>query len=258
MTVEVIAKRVGASWVGRHVLRAPYRFYRRCVRSLFRRYTRFLDPHLISHQSLHEAMAARASYARGLLLDVGCGGEPYREMFSQVRRYIGVDLPSNGRQDVHGDGQALPFRSDSFDTVLCNQVLEHVAEPTDLMREAARVLRAGGILILTTPQTWGLHLEPFDFYRFTKYGLRHQGAKSGLEVLDVSPTCGLWATCGQRIADTVIFTYAAGRSRLVLEPLMLAMAVLLHVACWLDHICGKRGDTLDYVMVARKPLSARA
>ena len=210
------------------------------------------DPLHLARRLLRQAVSERAHYAQGWLLDLGCGGQPYRDVFNHVERYIGLDLPPNRRVDVHGDGVALPFKDAVFDTVLCNEVLEHVPEPARLMAEVARVLKPGGVLLLTTPQTWGLHMEPYDFYRYTKYGLRYLAEKSGLEVIEVAPTCGLWATLAQRFADTVIYTYAVGRSRWVVEILSLLLAPVLMVGYGLDKLFGKQGDALDNVMIARR------
>ena len=215
------------------------------------------DPLHVARRLLRQAVQERAHYAQGWLLDLGCGGQPYRDLFNHVERYTGLDLPPNRRVDVHGDGRALPFRDAVFDTVLCNEVLEHVPEPGTLMAETARVLKARGVLLLTTPQTWGLHLEPHDFYRYTRYGLRYLAEESGLEVIQVTPTCGLWATLAQRLADTVISTYAVGRSWWVIEILSLLLAPVLMMGYGLDRLFGKRGDTLDHVMVARKPDDSR-
>lgn len=210
------------------------------------------DPLHVARRLLRQAVQERAHYAQGWLLDVGCGGQPYRDVFNHVERYVGLDLPPNGWADVHGDGIALPFRNAVFDTVLCSEVLEHVPEPAKLMAEAARALKPGGLLLLTTPQTWGLHADPHDFYRYTKYGLRYLAEKTALEVIEVTPTCGLWATLAQRVSDTVIYTYAVGRSRWVVELLSLVLAPMLIIGYGLDGLFGKRGDTLDNVMVARK------
>jgi len=211
------------------------------------------NPLHIAQRSLQQALEQRAHYAHGWLLDVGCGAKPYTNVFNHVERYIALDLPSNAQVDVYGDGRALPFQDRTFDTVLCNEVLEHVPEPGRLMAEAARVLKPRGILLLTTPQTWGLHLEPHDFYRYTKYGLRYLAEKSGLEVIEVTPTCGLWATLAQRLADTVIYTYAFEHSRWTIKVLQLLLAPVLMIGCGLDRLFGKRGDTLDHIMVARRP-----
>jgi SAM-dependent methyltransferase len=211
------------------------------------------DPLHIARQVLRQAVQQHAHYAQGWLLDLGCGEQPYRDVFNHVERYIAFDLAPNSRMDVCGNAIALPFRDAVFDTVLCNEVLEHVPQPDTLMNEAARVLKPQGVLLLTTPQTWGLHLEPHDFCRYTKYGLRYLAEKTGLEVVDVAPTCGLWATLAQRLADTIVYTYAAGRSRWVAKPLCLLLAPVLMLGYGLDKLFGKRGDTLDHVMVARRP-----
>ena len=210
------------------------------------------NPLHIAQQSLRQAISERAGYAHGLVLDVGCGGQPYRKMFSQIEFYVGMDLPSNGCVNVYGDGQSLPFFGAVFDTVLCNEVLEHVPEPSQFMAEVGRVLKPGGVLLLTTPQTWGLHHEPHDFYRYTKYGLRYLAEKNGFIVIEVFPTCGMWATVAQRMADTVIYNYAVGRSQPFVRVLSLILAPVLMAGYGLDKLFGKRGDTLDHVMVAKK------
>jgi SAM-dependent methyltransferase len=148
---------------------------------------------------------------------------------------------------------ALPVQDGVFHTVLCNQVLEHVTEPSKLMAEVARVLRPGGVVLLTTPQTWGLHLEPHDFYRYTEYGLRYLAEKSGLEVVEVIPTCGLSATLAQRIADTVVYTEPNRRPPWLELSLSLLMAPVLMTGYGFDKLFGKRGDPLDHVLIARRP-----
>ncbi len=211
------------------------------------------DPLYIAQHLLRKANRERARYVKGRILDLGCGEQSYRNLFSYVEQYIGLDIPPNAKADVYGDGMELPFRDASFDTVLCNQVLEHVPEPSRLMAEVARVLKEGSILLLTTPQTWGLHMEPHDYYRYTKYGLIYLASQSGLEVIEVVPTCGLWATITQRMVDTVVYTYNVGNSGRTFKLVSLLLAPVLMIGYGLDKLCGKRGDTLDHVLVAKKP-----
>jgi len=207
----------------------------------------------IARRLLRTEIGQRARYARGRLLDVGCGAKPYRSVFTEVHEYIGLDWPGS-MADVHGDAMQLPFADASFDTLLCNQVLEHVPEPWRLMDEAARVLKPGGFLILTAPQTWHLHHVPFDYYRYTCFGLKFLADRSGLEIVDLEPTCGLWATLAQRISDTVVNVYMNGvKSFLAHRIVFAALAPVQLIGYGLDKVCGKRGDTLDYVMVGRKP-----
>jgi SAM-dependent methyltransferase len=211
------------------------------------------NPLGLARRLLRRSLAERAGYVQGRMLDVGCGAQPYRELFPRVERYVGLDHPGPPRPDVCGDGLALPFRAGSFDSVLCNQVLEHVPEGATLMAEIARVLRPGGVLLLTVPLTWDLHREPDDFYRYTRHGLQYLADKSGLRVLDIAPTCGLWATLAQRVADTVINNYGRRWPWWLAELVSLALVPVLAVGGLADRIVGKRGDTLDWVMVATKP-----
>ena len=211
------------------------------------------DPLHLARRLLRQAIKEHSHYAQGSLLDIGCGGKPYRDLFQFVDRYIGLDIPSGGKVDVIGDAMRLPFRSQVFDTVLCNEVLEHVPEPSVVMAEAAQVLKPGGYLLLTTPQTWGLHLEPYDFYRYTHYGLRYLAEKNGLEVIEVIPTCGLWATLTQRMVDTIIHTYVIHRPPWVILALSILLSPVLLTGFILDKLFGKQGDTLDNVLIARKP-----
>ena len=211
------------------------------------------DPLHIARLLLQKAIEERAGFVRGAVLDLGCGAVPYRHLFAQADRYIGLDLPPNQEADVLGTALCLPFRDSIFDAVLCSEVLEHVPEPADLLRQVYRVLKPGGVLLLTTPQTWGPHLEPFDFYRYTKHGLRYLAEKSNFHVVEIVPTCGMWATVAQRISDTVVFQYAEGRSQWLIEFLSLLLSPVLMTGYGLDKLFGKRGDTLDHILLAEKP-----
>jgi len=216
----------------------------------------WLDPLYLARRQLWLHVRRHAHLASGRLLDVGCGGRPYEALFPRVQQYVGLELPKARRADVWGSALLLPFQARAFDTVLCNQVLEHVPEPAVLFAEVRRVLAPGGVLILTTPQTWGLHHEPHDFYRFTRYGLAHLARSAGLEVVASEPTCGFWATWAQRFADIVAYTYLKAFPRVsALAGLALAPVLLFGHA--LDSLFGQRGDTLDNILVARKTTEAR-
>ena len=177
-------------------------------------------------------------------------------MFPQCADYLGLERPGTLSHshvvDVWGDALKLPFAAATMDTVLCNEVLEHVPEPSQLFAEAARVLRPGGVLLLTTPQVWGLHEEPWDFYRYTRYGLSYLAEKHGFRVVEVRPTCGTWAMAGQRMSSW--FFYSTGIVKV--KPLNLLSRPFLALwqvfAVLLDEVSGRRGDTLDNVLVARK------
>lgn len=232
----------------------------------------WFDSEHLEKMLLDRELEQAQSHAHGVLLDVGCGQRRHEHIFlPRVDRYIGLDYPpvSGGiwattggeNVDIWGDGQYLPILSDSVDTVLCSQVLEHVPEPAKAMRELARVLRPGGHAIVTVPQEWGIHQEPFDFYRFTRYGLVYLAERAGLEVVFVHNRGGFWAMMGQRwsayLYDTTCRRFRRRGSRIAFLlfaiPILPLAALSQLIGLGLDRIQHLDRNTLGYVLVARKP-----
>jgi SAM-dependent methyltransferase len=124
------------------------------------------------------------------VLDAGCGqGEVLAEFakFNVPVDYYGVDLAVGQRDWVFrvsalADLHTLPFKSGSFDKVICNQVLEHVDRPDDVLGELARVLRPGGRLFIAVPFVWHVHQEPYDRFRFTLHALEYLVRKHDLQI----------------------------------------------------------------------------
>jgi SAM-dependent methyltransferase len=106
----------------------------------------------------------------GRTLDLGAQNGPYAALFP---RRVALDLHPAAGLHVRGDAHALPFLDAAFDLVLCTEVLEHLPEPQRAIDEIFRVLRPGGELLLTTRFLFPIHDAPHDYFRFTKYGLRH-------------------------------------------------------------------------------------
>jgi SAM-dependent methyltransferase len=216
----------------------------------------WLDPFHISHSSLERELRRHGAAILGCVLDVGCGEQPYRRLFPGAVRYYGVETnhtpARNSKHDVVAIGESLPFEGDVFDAVVCTEVLEHVPEPSRLLAEMHRVTAPGGAVLLSTPMTWGLHEEPNDFYRYTKYGLRYLFNKAGLQVVSVRETTGTLGMVGQRLASFLYYTL--GGRRLLLKPFAIIVAAIIQL-CFAagDALFGRRGDTLDWVVLARKP-----
>lgn len=144
------------------------------------------------------------TYACGKLLDIGCGEKPYQALFARyITKHIGLDheatLHDESQVDLWGTGYNIPAEDESFDTVLCTAVLEHLEEPDKAIREANRVLKKGGHAIYIVPLFWHLHEEPRDFYRYTKYGLKYLFEKNGFEIVDLKPLSGFLVTFGQEL-----------------------------------------------------------
>ena len=225
-------------------------------------------------RTLRDAMETAAPYAHGRLLDVGCGDKPWEPAFAAVvTEHVGLERKGAraARAGVVYEGDRIPFDDGAFDTVLSNQVLEHVADPRALWADMVRVLAPGGRLIVTVPFSFRLHAEPDDYWRFTPHALRRLCDESGLRVEVLEPRGGLWLVIGHKLATFLAFD--AGRLRgeaqaagsttyeapadegprwwalpLVVPALMLVTAL----ARWLDRADPRSGDSLGYLLVAAK------
>jgi ubiquinone/menaquinone biosynthesis C-methylase UbiE len=219
----------------------------------------------------HVARAVRAC-AGGRLLDVGCGTRPFADLLeAHSDRSLGIEIDrgrfglksnsaegmiacSGGEQpmslpDAWASGLHLPFHDGSFDTAVSFQVLEHVPQPARMLAEITRVLRPGGVLVLTAPHIWGIHEEPHDYYRFTPYGLRYLAETVGLRVHSVVPLAGFWVTMGARFTQ-----YLSQFEKLYLHPVTRPLMALIQVVCLaFDSLHRVDSDAWNHMLVARKP-----
>jgi SAM-dependent methyltransferase len=129
--------------------------------------------------------AAAATAPGSSVLDAGAGDCRYRRFFAD-RNYESADFCQVEKQYAPVtyvcDLAQIPVSDANYDLVLCTQVLEHVSEPRGVLREFARVLKPGGQLWLTAPLFYEEHEVPFDFYRYTRYGLNHLVSSAGLSI----------------------------------------------------------------------------
>jgi SAM-dependent methyltransferase len=152
----------------------------------------FVNPFYFARKELLRAISRFSDQIQGETLDVGCGHKPYEHLF-HAGRYIGleIDTPHNRiskRADFFYDGGRFPFSDRQFDSVICNEVLEHVFNPDDFLAEIHRVLRYEGRLLLTVPFVWDEHEQPNDYARYSSYGLRHLLQKHDFEVIGHAKT----------------------------------------------------------------------
>lgn len=198
-------------------------------------------------------------YARGDLLDLGCGTVPLYGLYS---RYVDSATcsdweyaqSSNPHIDMFVDLNdiPLPIESSSFDTVLLSDVLEHVMSPWELIEEVARILRPGGTLLLNVPFYYLIHSSPYDFHRFTEFALRAMCERAHLDVIELSPTGGAPEVLADVTGKVLANQPGVGRA---LSTAFVWMAGPW-VRGWLGRYLSRSTSSsfpIAYALVARKP-----
>lgn len=127
---------------------------------------------------------------RGICVDIGAGNSPYKRYLS-VDKYISIDQEDTRavsyQKNIHSinaDAKELPFNPNEIDTVLLNQVLEHVFEYEKVLSEIHRVLKEDGKLIISIPFIFHVHSEPNDYFRFSEYGIKKLLLSKGFKIVD--------------------------------------------------------------------------
>lgn len=213
---------------------------------------RFLVPHLGS--------------CRGRVLDVGAGEAPWRELLPVGVGYVGVDVGMSGnfgmrhQSDIaYYDGKKLPYDDGSFDHVLCTEVLEHVPDPAAFLFDLNRVLRHGGTLVLTVPWSARLHHLPYDYGRFTRFGLAALLESTGFSGVTIEERGNDIAAIANKLIVLVIRLLRPRRLRdclwtwvlaATLAPVTVGFLGAAHIALFLN--AGSKEDPLGYGVTALK------
>jgi len=210
----------------------------------------------IYDRALCDTLWSERTRLRGVVVDVGCGMKPYQSWLGgAATRWLGFDMPASvsGRPkaDAFAAADAIPLGDAVADCVLSTQVIEHVTRPWAVFIEAARLLKPGGSLIVTGPQSNWLHEEPHDYYRFTKYGLIELAAQAGLTPVRVVPIGGAIALLGYQASGHVPML-AAPEGSAWWHARRLIQAVIHWTAERLDRRFFAPGDAIGNMLVAEK------
>lgn len=127
----------------------------------------------MSRYYVEEFIQSHRNEISGDIIEIG--RNVYRSEIPQenINTYLCLDLEEFPDVDIVADIQCMPQILDkSFDSIICTQVLEHVPNPFLAINELYRILRPGGALFLTVPFLNNLHMEPYDYWRFTEHSIR--------------------------------------------------------------------------------------
>lgn len=216
----------------------------------------FVNPFYIARKGLLSQVKINANRLTGRLLDVGCGSKPYQELFN-VDEYIGLEFDSErarmaGVADYYYDGTKFPFDDNSFDSVLCNQVLEHVFTPELFVSELNRVLKEGGEVFLTVPFVWDEHEQPYDYARYTSFGLKALFENNGFAIRRQTKICADASIIFQLI-NCYIYKLLPNSIYIQLVFNILFMAPISVIGVFLGKILPNNDDLfLDQLIIAEK------
>lgn len=207
------------------------------------------QPWFATESILRSYLARAVPYLTGRMLDAGCGQQRYKDIF-RFESYVGVEYDDKFKPDVVADLRHLPFDDNEFDSILNNQVLEHIDDTHAVMSELTRVLKPGGYLCITVPFIGRLHGEPHDYWRMTEHGIRYLFRRHGLEEVEILNMGGFFTTqmflwqfwIWERLARFKVLRAIRAGIMYVTNPMML----LVHK---LDR---DRSTPFNYLAIGRK------
>lgn len=172
----------------------------------------------------------------GLVVDIGCADRWVARCLGHDADYVGIDLPATGR-DLYGarphlyaDAAALPLATGCADAIVCLEVIEHVRSPAEALSEFARVLRPGGVLFLSMPFMYPIHDAPYDFQRYTEYGLRRELENAGFDIVRLERSGHALCSAGLLVNLALAGGLMRSRFRWMLAPLAMAVVLVVNLA----------------------------
>lgn len=184
----------------------------------------------------------------GVALNVGAGGTRYAGL-------VNLEISDGPGVDIIGHGSELPFRDATVDLVIMQEVLEHVGEFLDLVKEVRRVLKPGGLFYCQVPFQIGFHPGPKDYWRFTRQGIEHIFSAPRWEIKQLSISLG-HGSGFYRIAVEFFAVTASCLWGKSYRPTKALAALLLYPLKWFDLLT-ERSTEKDripggYFCIARK------
>lgn len=214
-------------------------------------HTRYVHLKQLRDATIKDIKQLTATDKNLLLVDFGCGDMPYRSVIEpMVGKYLGVDLEMNPKAEHHIDFDSKTTLPDNYaDIILSNQVLEHVDTPSGYLKEALRILKPGGTIILTTHGYWFYHPTPNDYWRWTSAGLRKTVEAEGFKITRFHGIMGLAASGIQLFQDAI-----CNKLPMLKPPIALIMQSLILLFDKWNSQPQRDRDASLYIVLAQKPI----
>ena len=192
-----------------------------------------------------------------MTLDVGCGPiSRYQSLFN-CTEYVKMDIAEGPNVDVVGFAEAIPFPDSSFDSILCTEALNDVLEPTKAFTEFSRVLKRGGVVMISVPCMARVHESPTDYWRYTRNSLRRLATNAGFKAEVLEERGGFWSMRAQITIGYFLVRFGV-YGKWYEKPFALFATVYGRVMMWLDRFekpAMRQAFTNGYLMVVTKSKS---
>lgn len=216
-----------------------------------------INPFYFARKGLYLNIKEIGPQIIGKTLDIGCGSKPYEHLYDSSE-YIGLEFDTPENRDLKNadyfyDGNKFPFDDNIFDSIVGNEVFEHVFNPEAFLAEVSRVLKKDGSLFLTMPFVWDEHEQPFDYARYSSFGIKTILEKHGFKIIHQKKSVDDIRVIFQ-LLNLFIFKKLVSRSgvlNLLITVMLIAPINLLGI--FVNFFLPKNPDLyLDNIVLARK------
>ena len=211
----------------------------------------WFNPYYFARRNIANKINKYSNLITGKCMDFGCGSKPYEKLF-ETDEYYGVEIESDSKINgiTYYDGKHLPFENDYFDSIVSFQVFEHVINLDEIVVELNRVLKKGGYMLISVPFLWAEHLKPYDYRRFSSFGIQEYLKKNGFEII-------AYEKCGNFIEAIFQMKNVFINETLFLEKGTIFRKLLCSInnimGCMMSEILPQSKDLyLDNILLVRK------
>lgn len=152
----------------------------------------------VNYISLEEELKPILPYLKGHVLNAGCGERDITPLLTKANATAvdNCDIQTSIPGAFICELTDIPKPDATYDSILCNAVLEHVPDPEGSMREFHRLLRKDGCVVIAVPFLQPFHPTPFDYRRYTRTGIEQLAEHTGFKVVQIFPVHSLAQTVG--------------------------------------------------------------
>jgi len=200
------------------------------------------------------------------VLDVGAGNKPYENLFTDCTyescEHEIIHKETNVSNDDHtfycDITKKIPKVDNCYDLIICNEVLEHINEPSLALDEFYRILKPEGKLIITAPQCYGLHQEPYNYFNYLSYGLEYLLKKSKFKGITIKPLGGSFHLLGKLLNNclNILFVKQGSYSKIIFYPIELIIKIIFYpifvLLFYLDFFDKNKKWTIHYGCICKK------